>query len=143
MRFHKTAATAALCCVVLCCHGLALGAGQAEPLQPEVAFKVAAKRVSKDVVRVTLTAAPGYGIYRDRMAVSADSAGAKVLSVAPEHTKQAGVDSKQYRGTTDLVVKVQQDRDEPLVLKASLQGCGDIGVCYMPMHVRVPVDAAN
>lgn len=144
MRLNNTAVMAAfLLSASLWCQGDAAAAGQAEPLQPEVAFQVAAKRVSKDVVRVTLTAAPGYAIYRDRVSVSAETAGAKVLSVAPEQAKQPGVDTKQYRGTTDLVVKVQQEREEALVLKASLQGCGDMGVCYMPMYLRVPVETVN
>lgn len=143
MRLNKAVVMAALVLSTsLWCERDAAAAGQPEPLLPEVAFQVAAKRVSKDVVRVTLTAAPGYAIYRDRVSVSAETAGAKVLSFAPE-AKQVGADPKQYRGTTDLVVKVQQEREEALVLRASLQGCGDVGVCYMPMHVRVPVEAVN
>jgi len=107
-------------------------------LDPEVAFKATARLVKPGAIEVRYETAPGYYLYRDRLA----------FAVAPPEAhlgkhKLPGGKIKQdeffgksviYRNVTIVRLPVSAPPGVALTLTADLQGCADIGVCYPPVR---------
>ena len=120
---------------------LLLGSGQAaraadELLEPELAFKLAARAVDDRTVEVTVTAVPGYYLYREQFKFEAAGAtlGAPVMpqgKVKFDETFQKNVET--YRDAVRIAVPVQQAPARFQLLVTS-QGCADAGLCYPPLQ---------
>lgn len=114
-------------------------------LDPEVAFKLAARAADDRTVEVTVTAAPGYYLYRDQFKFEAADAtlGAPALpqgKVKFDETFQKNVET--YRDVVRIAVPVQQAPARFRLLVTS-QGCADKGLCYPPLQRGVDVALAG
>lgn len=107
-------------------------------LDPEVAFRASARLVRADLIEVRYQTAPGYYLYRDRLAFALEPAEAMLgkPKLPAGKTKHDEFFGKQviYRHRTVVTVPVTAGSGVPLTLTADLQGCADIGVCYPPVR---------
>lgn len=107
-------------------------------LDPEVAFRASARLVRADLIEVRYQTAPGYYLYRDRLAFALEPAEAMLGKprLPAGKTKHDEFFGKQviYRHRTVVTVPVTAGSGVPLTLTADLQGCADIGVCYPPVR---------
>jgi thiol:disulfide interchange protein DsbD len=121
------------------------GAGSARAeedfLDPEVAFKLAARAVDERTVEVIYTVAPGYYLYREQFKFAANGAtlGTPVLPTGKtkfDETFQKTVET--YRDTVRIAVPVQQGSARFQLLVTN-QGCADKGLCYPPQQRGIEV----
>jgi thiol:disulfide interchange protein DsbD len=115
-----------------------LGYGEPEFLEAHDVFKVDSVVIADGAVRVRATIAPGYYVYRHRLALEAD--GAQVPLALP-HGK---LKSDEFFGTTE----VYRDGIEFEIRGASAttatlhwQGCADAGICYPPQTLQLALPA--
>ena len=113
-------------------------------LDPEVAFKLAARAAGERSVELSFSVAPGYYLYREPFKFSADGAtlGVPVFpagKVKFDETFQKDVET--HRGVVRITVPVQQ-APARFVLMVANQGCADRGLCYPPMQRAVEVSLA-
>ena len=112
-------------------------------LDPEVAFRATATLIKPDVVEVRYQTAPGYYLYRDRLAYDLEpGAGAARLGkpyLPPGKIKRDKFFGRQviYRNATVVRLPVSAPAGMPLTLVADLQGCADLGVCYPPVRRKL------
>ena len=114
----------------------AAGAVRAEDdfLDPEVAFKLAARALDERNVELSFTVAPGYYLYREQFKFSANGATLGTPTLPPGKTKfdetfQKTVET--YRDVVRIVVPVEQAPARFRLLITN-QGCADKGLCYPP-----------
>ncbi len=115
-------------------------------LDPEVAFRATAALVKPNVIEVRYQTAPGYYLYRDRLAFDLEPAAAqlgkpRLPAGKVKHDKFFG---KQviYRNRTVIRLPFVAPVATPLTLVADLQGCADLGVCYPPVRRKFSLSAA-
>lgn len=104
-------------------------------LEPEAAFKFAAKMQDSKTAVVTFAIADGYYMYRERFQFKAAGA---VLGT-PElprgivkFDKTFEKDVESYRKQVTITLPVQASA--PFVLTVTSQGCTDQGLCYAPLE---------
>ena len=121
---------------LLVCAVVAAGPARAEDdfLDPEVAFKLAARALDERTVELRFEAAPGYYLYREQFKFSADGAtlGAPALPAGKtkfDETFQKTVET--YRDVVTIRIPVQQ-APPTFRLMVTNQGCADKGLCYPP-----------
>jgi thiol:disulfide interchange protein DsbD len=120
--------------------GLAFAAAPADLLPAEKAFRADVAPEGTASVRLTLHAAPGYGIYRERFAIDPTSSGLRVVGVASASSEASGsAKPDQYRGRTTLLVTFDKPVPADFAFIATVQGCADVGVCYPPLRLRLAV----
>jgi len=110
-------------------------------LDPEVAFKLAARAADERTVEVIVTAVPGYYLYREQFKFTAVGAtiGAAVMpqgKVKFDETFQKNVET--YRDVVRIAIPVVQAPARFRLLVTS-QGCADKGLCYPPLERGVDV----
>ena len=124
----------------------AAGAHGQELLDPEVAFQATAALVKPGLIEIRYLTAPGYYLYRDRLAFDVEPASAKLGKprLPPGKVKHDKFFGKQliYRNSTVVRLPVSVTGDTPLTLVADLQGCADLGVCYPPVRRKYALSAA-
>jgi thiol:disulfide interchange protein DsbD len=115
-------------------------------LDPEVAFKVAAKMVEPGVAEVQFTIADGYYLYRERLKFTSNDAklGLPDLpkgKVKFDETFQKNVET--YRNSLIVRIPVQAAKD--FTLTVGRQGCADLGLCYPPMEtvLKINIDGSG
>lgn len=127
------------------CVTSALAAGEgpatATPLPPEQVFAVEAGRASDGGVDLAFTIRDGYYLYRDRIAVTADPAGAAPLALAlPRGVTKDDPNFGRveiYRGSVDG--HLDGGPVDVWMLDVRYQGCADAGLCYPPQVLRFRV----
>ena len=112
-----------------------------EFLDPEVAFKLSARTTDDRTVEVTVTAVPGYYLYREQFKFDAPGAtlGAPVMPEGKtkfDETFQKNVET--YRDAVRITIPVQQ-APAKFQLLVTNQGCADKGLCYPPMQRGIEV----
>jgi thiol:disulfide interchange protein DsbD len=112
-----------------------------EFLDPEVAFKLAARALDDRTIELSFTAEPGYYLYRDQFKFEAAGVtlGAPVLPEGKtkfDETFQKNVVT--YRDVVRVTIPVQQ-APARFQLMVTNQGCADKGLCYPPMQRGVEV----
>lgn len=116
-------------------------------LPPEQAFAFSAVMSDPHTVALQYRIAPGYYMYRERFALSADPQGAATLGQARYPQSEVKYDPtfeknmEIYHGQVTIAVPVTGD--QPFALKVTSQGCADAGLCYPPADHTVklmPVD---
>ena len=115
---------------------VAASAARAEDdfLDPEVAFKLAARALDERSVELSFTVAPGYYLYREQFKFSANGATLGTPTLPPGKTKfdetfQKTVET--YRDVVRIVVPVDKAPAQFRLLITN-QGCADKGLCYPP-----------
>ena len=111
---------------------------EADFLPPDVAFRVNAS-VDGSIVRVRWVIADGYYLYRQRVAIKAESP--DLMLAAP--TLPAGIPKiDPYFGNQEIYKQqveatVPYTRTDagahPLEIKVTYQGCAEAGLCYPPI----------
>ena len=130
-----------LAAVMLMLFGMHAVRAADEFLDPEVAFKLEARAADDRTVEITLTAVPGYYLYREAFKFEAAGAtlGTPVLPAGKtkfDETFQKNVET--YRDTVRITIPVQQ-APARFQLLVTNQGCADKGLCYPPMQRAVQV----
>ncbi len=116
-----------------------------EFLDPNVAFKLAARAVDERTVEVTFTVAPGYYLYREQFKFIANGATLGTLLIPNGKVKFDETFQKNVETHRDLVrisVPVLQAAPK-FQLLVSNQGCADQGLCYPPMERGLIVSLAG
>ncbi len=133
----------ALLLMLLLCAPLVHGE---EPLPPEQAFKLSAGRLDADTLLVRYDIAPGYYMYRDKFAFEAPPAQLGAPSLPPGKIKDDEFFGKveTYRDRVEVKLPLQAGAELPavLTLKATSQGCADLGICYPPQEQSVQLKLA-
>jgi thiol:disulfide interchange protein DsbD len=109
-------------------------------LDPEVAFKASARMIAIDKVEVTFTMAKGYYLYREKFKF--DSVGAQLgeIQIPKGKVKYDVTFEKEVETFYDkLVVVIPVVAKAGFTLNLGLQGCADLGLCYPPMDIKIPV----
>ena len=113
-------------------------AGSQDLLDPDVAFRSTARVVKPGLIEVRYETAPGYYLYRDRLAFSVEpeSAALGKPKLPRGKVKQDEFFGKSviYRNRTVVLIPLSAPGGKPVTLTADLQGCADIGVCYPPVR---------
>ena len=112
-----------------------------EFLEPEVAFKLAARAADERTVEVTVTAVPGYYLYREQFKFEAAGVtlGEPVMpqgKIKFDETFQKNVET--YRDAVRITIPVQQ-APARFQLMVTSQGCADKGLCYPPLQRGIEV----
>ncbi|MGH8666479.1 MAG: protein-disulfide reductase DsbD [Burkholderiales bacterium] len=117
-----------------------------EPLPPEQAFKLSARLLDADTLLVRYDIAPGYYMYRDKFRFEAPPAALGTPSLPPGKIKDDEFFGKveTYRDRVEVKLPLQAAAEMPsvLTLKATSQGCADLGICYPPQEQSVQVKLA-
>jgi thiol:disulfide interchange protein DsbD len=107
------------------------------------AYKVSTATEAGNLV-VILTAAPGYYLYRDRLAFESATPGVTLgqpsLPAGLDHEDEFFGRQVIYRDRVQVGVPVTfAGAAQDFALKLKLQGCADAGLCYPPQAWTVPV----
>ena len=116
-----------------------------EFLDPEVAFKLAARAADDRTVELSFSVESGYYLYREPFKFVASAATLGPPKFPPgkvkfDETFQKDVET--HRGVVRISIPVQQAPPR-FVLMVSNQGCADKGLCYPPMQRAVQVSLAG
>lgn len=112
-----------------------------ELLTADQAFNVDGKRLKDDQVAITVNAAQGYAVYKERLKVTSESLDGKALRVKFPKPQAAismpdGTVLHKYKGQNEFLVSLpRQAGTHALVVE--IQGCAEVGVCYQPMQKRI------
>lgn len=123
---------------------LALPAGAAAPddlLEPDQAFRFAARTVGPDAIEVQYQVARGYYLYRDKIRFATEPPstllGTPELPPGKLKTDEFFGEVQTYRGEVRIRVPVKNAAAAgAFTLVATSQGCADSGVCYVPHEQR-------
>jgi thiol:disulfide interchange protein DsbD len=117
-----------------------------EPLPPEQAFKLSARLLDAETVLVRYDIAPGYYMYRDKFAFEAPPASLGAPALPPGKVKDDEFFGRveTYRDRVEVRLPLQAAAEMPavLTLKATSQGCADLGICYPPQEQSVQLRLA-
>ena len=131
---------------VLCSLGWAATARAADDiLDPEKAFVVSGRVVEAGKVEVLIRIAPGYYLYRERFAFSAQGVTLGQADIPPGKVKFDQTFAKNvetYRGELRIGIPLLQAPTAPFSLAVVSQGCADAGLCYPPMTTQLRLDPA-
>jgi thiol:disulfide interchange protein DsbD len=126
---------------------LPLGAAAQDLLEVDKAFRLSARAVDAATLEVRYDIAKGYYMYRDKFAFALEPADAKAGApqLPPGKVKQDEFfgDVETYR--KEVVIRLPFTAPaglEAVTLKATSQGCADIGVCYPPNPQTLQVSLA-
>lgn len=112
--------------------------GEGDLLKPQQAFKFSAKVLDTDTVEVRYQIAEGYHLYRDKLKfdISPGNVVLGALKLPPGKEEQDAIFGRQvvYRGDVKIRLPLKRSNTDPqtITLKATSQGCADVGVCYPP-----------
>jgi thiol:disulfide interchange protein DsbD len=113
-----------------------------EFLQPEQAFRLEAAKAGVDGLLLTWSIAPGYYLYRDRIAATASPSGTRVETELPPGIRKDdpnfGVMEVYHDAVTMKVVPAGAT-----ALDVTWQGCADAGLCYPPQTQTIQVAGAT
>ncbi len=134
--------------VFLC---LSFGAGAAEELlEVDKAFRLSARSLDAETLEIRYDIAKGYYLYRDKFRFALEPAGIR----AGEPQFPAGkIKKDEFFGEVEtyrkeVVIRLPfaaPEGAEALTLKATSQGCADLGVCYPPntQTLQLPLAAMS
>jgi len=123
-------------------------AAEPELLEPEKAFRYAARLKNERSIEVNYQIAPGYYLYRDKFQFTAAPAGVKLGTAqfppGKKHRDDFFGEVETYRGNLSIVVPFElAGVSVPAITLASTsQGCADVGVCYIPYEQKAELQLA-
>jgi thiol:disulfide interchange protein DsbD len=133
--------------VLLMLSGLARAA-EPDLLEPDKAFRFAARLKDARSIEVSYQIAPGYYMYRDKFRFTLAPAGVKTgepqLPAGKKHRDEFFGEVETYRGSLNILLPFElDDAGVPTIrLIALSQGCADIGVCYVPHEQKAELRLA-
>ena len=132
--------------LLLIVSALAHGA-EPELLEPDKAFRFAARLMDERSIEVSYQIAPGYYMYRDRFRFTAAPAdvnlGKARLPDGKRHRDEFFGEVETYRGGLRIVLPFERAGAPAIMLRAVSQGCADVGVCYVPYEHRAELKLAS
>jgi thiol:disulfide interchange protein DsbD len=115
-------------------------------LPAEVAFKPNISR-SKTAISIQFQIADGYYLYRDRTRVAANLfINHKAVSFSPAQQKEDKFLGKQavyYRTATVTLPLINPANEAEFDFTLTIQGCAEVGVCYVPKTLKLVAPALN
>jgi thiol:disulfide interchange protein DsbD len=141
LRAWRVCAAALALLALLCGGPQAMARTEQDFLDPELAFVVGAAMPDPATVEIRFKVAPGYYLYRERMAFEAEPAGAASLGPAAFPDGESKYDptfEKQMEVYHhDMAVRLPVAPGAgAFTLKVTSQGCADAGICYPPAEHR-------
>jgi thiol:disulfide interchange protein DsbD len=123
-------------------------AAERDLLEPDQAFRFAARLKDARSIEVRYQIASGYYLYRDKFQFTLAPAGVKPgapqLPPGRKHRDEFFGEVETYRGSVSIVLPFQlAETSLPAIqLTAVSQGCADIGVCYVPHEQKAELQLA-
>jgi len=117
-------------------------------LPPEEAFRFTASESQTGVLLASWDIAEGYYLYRSKFKFNSDDdtqlAQAKLPTGEKKHGEFFG-EIETYRGHIDISIPYTRNNSSgnTLELEAIYQGCADIGVCYPPQKMTLPIQLSQ
>lgn len=117
-------------------------------LPPDKAFALSTRVVDGKTVHLHWDVAPGYHLYKDRIAVQTDKPGVAPDPLALPSAKQV-FDSNfnktmaVYDKPVDVNLHFTQGSAAPFPVTVQWQGCADAGLCYPPASAKLMVALAG
>jgi thiol:disulfide interchange protein DsbD len=115
-------------------------------LPAEAAFKPNISR-SKTAISIQFQIADGYYLYRDRTRVAANLfINHKAVSFSPAQQKEDKFLGKQavyYRTATVTLPLTNPANEAEFDFTLTIQGCAEVGVCYVPKTLKLVAPALN
>lgn len=109
-------------------------------LDPEIAFKAKAALIAADKVEVTFTIAKGYYLYREKFKLVADGAKLSEAVIPKGKIKYDVTFAKDVESFYDkVIVTIPFVATQDFILTVGMQGCADLGLCYPPMELKIPI----
>ena len=108
-----------------------------EPLDPDLAFRFSAQAVDAQTVEVRWEIAPGYYMYRDKFSFTVEPGTLGRVDLPPGEVKEDETFGRveTYRDLFSVRLPLSGASGN-ITLRATSQGCADIGICYPPQkHV--------
>lgn len=136
-----------LCLLLLCLFAWPLVHAQ-EPLEPEKAFRFSAQVIDAQTIEVRWEIAPGYYMYRDKFkfSVAPGTLGKIDLPAGLVKEDETFGRVETYRDMFRVQLPLSGATGS-VTVRATSQGCADIGICYPPQqHVAtldLPVAVAS
>lgn len=109
-------------------------AGLSKLLEPTDAFVVSAERISDRSFVVTFRVAPGYGLYKEKLAFKSYSGAMSPVAVSLVGKPITVLDElghTQLREINRVRVDFKAPMNESMIL-VKIQGCADVGFCFNP-----------
>lgn len=119
---------------------------EADLLDPDDAFAISARAISRDQLEIQWQVAPGYYMYRHRISFRVDDEsvelGEPVLPAGKRYTDEFFGEVETYRDllTVQIPVLAVADDVTQISVQARSQGCADLGVCYPPHRQILTID---
>lgn len=111
-------------------------------LPPEQAFVLRAEMRDARTVALHWTIAPGYHLYRERLAFKGDGVQQPSLPQGTrKYDENFGKEMETYHQSLKLVLPL--GATAPATLVVGYQGCADAGLCYPPEERRYRVDPGS
>ena len=118
-----------------------------EPLPPEKAFRFSARALDSATLLVRFDIEPGYYMYRDKFRFEAPPAQLGAVTLPPGKLKEdeffGKVETYRDRVEIRLPFSVVGPAPATLTVKATSQGCADLGLCYPPQDQVAQVALAS
>ena len=114
-------------------------------LEPERAFKFAARALDERSAEVSFEIAPGYYLYREQFrfeALDAQLGAAAIPAGKVKFDETFQKDVETYRDVIRIVVPITQAAQRFRITVTS-QGCADKGLCYPPMQSAAELSLAG
>lgn len=118
-----------------------LSAHAQELLDPEQAFRFSARVIDAQTVEARWEIAPGYYMYRDKFSFAVEPGTLDKVDLPPGLVKEDETFGRveTYRDLFSVRLPLSGATGK-ITLRASSQGCADIGICYPPQkHVATLV----
>ncbi len=126
---------------------LAVAAPAEEPLSPERAFKFSARVLDPQTLLVRYDIAPGYYMYREKFRFEAPPIQLGAAELPPGKLKDDEFFGKVETYRERVEIKLPLIAVGPLpttvTLRATSQGCADIGICYPPQEQTAQLKLAG
>ncbi|MBP9712355.1 MAG: protein-disulfide reductase DsbD [Sterolibacterium sp.] len=118
--------------------GLAhLQPANADPLDPNQAFRFSARALDAHTIEARWQIAPEYYLYRDKFRFEAEPASIKLGAAQLPPGKLKADDNfgsvETYHDSVTIRLPVEAGDRSQFTLKARSQGCADMGICYPPL----------
>ena len=134
-------------CAMLAVAGMPGAAAAADNfLAPEQAFQLRGELRDNSTLVLRWAIAPGYHLYRERLAFKGDTALGLPNLPSGVRTFDENFNKEMETYQRELVVALPLAKDRataPFTLKVGYQGCSDAGLCYPPMELAFKVDPAR
>jgi len=119
--------------------------GDEEPLHPDAAFSLKTYALDANTIRAEWQIAEGYYLYRDKFKFVTEAADISIESAIfpkgklKEDEFFGKIESYRNKVAIDIPLLRGTNSADSFILKATSQGCADIGICYPPQTKEVSI----